>query len=78
MFRIGYFVPYTECLNIVYFILQTEYKMLQVEYLILDIAYYILHTEYYFTAIILISTFTNFGRFATSTVSLAGAVSSLK
>jgi len=32
----------------------------------------------YLTAIIDISTFTNFGKFATSTVSLAGAVSVLK
>ena len=32
----------------------------------------------YLIAIIEISTFTNFGKFATSTVSLAGAVSELK
>jgi hypothetical protein len=33
---------------------------------------------YYLTAIILISTLTNFGKLATSTVSLAGAVASSK
>ena len=45
---------------------QLEFEILRIEF------------KTYFTAIILISTFTNLGRLATSTVSLAGAVSELK